>query len=263
MSALVKARTLEELIAAGAPKVFTDTSDGWKTIFIDWFENHEDGPKRKLYAAQSEMVLIDLLSYAFSILGQEAQFAVEQRWLAFARKVHLEIMATNNSTYRLLASSAATTIEFALAGALAIDTNIPAGTKISSGDVEFSTDENLTILAGNLTGEIGATALVAGVEGNGFEPGEINSLDDDFDAELTIANTDTSTGVPMKKPTRRYYIVQQMPMTGFPKLARENPTANEPALIHLPLLRLRLRGQSRETSTSIPCLPQAHRTWLS
>lgn len=194
MSALVKSRTIEELIAAGPPQVFTDTSAGWKAIFVDWFETHEDGPKRKLYPAQSEMVLIDLLSYAFATLGQEAQFAVEQRWLAFARKLHLEVMSANNSTFRLLASPAVTTIEFQLAETLLTQTVIPVGTKISKGNVGFVTDKNLIIAVGQLTGEVGATCVFSGVVGNGFEPGEITSLDDDFTVELTITNTDISTG---------------------------------------------------------------------
>ncbi len=194
MNLMVKALTIEDLVARGAPQVFTATSGEWKAIFVDWFENHEDGPKRKLYPAQSEMVFIDLLSYGFSLLGQEAQFAIEQRWLAFAKKTHLDLMAANNSTYRLLASPAVVTMQFTLAAARPVDTVVPPDTKVAAGDVEFATDDNLIIAAGDVSGTIAATASVAGIAANGFAAGEVSALIDDFEVDLTVANLDTSTG---------------------------------------------------------------------
>jgi phage-related baseplate assembly protein len=84
-----------------APKVFTTSAADWKAKMVTWFETSEDGPKRKLYPAHYEMLLIDLLAYCFSLLGQEAQAASEMRWSAFAKGKHLDVVAANNSTFRL------------------------------------------------------------------------------------------------------------------------------------------------------------------
>ncbi|MCT4654350.1 MAG: baseplate J/gp47 family protein [Cohaesibacter sp.] len=98
---LIKALSLDELIKRGAPKVFTTSAAEWKAKMVAWFETSEDGPKRKLFPAQYEMLLIDMLAYCFSLLGQEAQAASEQRWSAFAKGKHLDVVAANNSTFRL------------------------------------------------------------------------------------------------------------------------------------------------------------------
>lgn len=98
---LIKALSLDELIKRGAPKVFTTSPAEWKAKMVAWFETSDDGPKRKLYPAQYEMLLIDMLAYCFSLMGQEAQAASEQRWSLFATGAHLDVVAANNSTFRL------------------------------------------------------------------------------------------------------------------------------------------------------------------
>lgn len=195
MTALVKARTLAELIARGAPQVFTSTTKAWREKLVAWFETDESGPKRKLYPGQFEMLLIEMLSFALALLGQEAQIAVEQRWLAFATGKHLELMAANNSTFRLLASPAVTTLEFQLqdpAGGLII---IPEGTQVEAGDKHvFATDADLEIAIGETTGSVTATALEAGLASNGYAPGQVSELLDDLPEEFTVTNLDETTG---------------------------------------------------------------------
>jgi phage-related baseplate assembly protein len=195
MTNLVKSLTLTELIARGAPKVFTTTSKAWKDKLVTWFETSPDGPKRKLYPAQVEMVFIDMISYALALLGAEAQIAVEQRWLAFATGKHLDVMAANNSTFRLKASPAVVTLRFTLTLVALTDTVIDAGTQVeASGDVVFVTDDKLIIEAGAVSGDVSATALVAGISGNGLVPGQITTLLDDISVDLTVVNIDDSTG---------------------------------------------------------------------
>lgn len=195
MNALVKSLTLADLIARGAPQVFTATSKLWKQVLVTWFETNPDGPKRKLYPAQMEMVFIDMLSYALALLGREAQIAVEQRWLAFAEGHHLDLMAANNSTFRLLAAPAVCTLQFTLDEAQPFDTIIPSGTRVeANGDVIFAIGEELIIAAGQTIATITGTAIEPGNSGNGFAAGQVSSLLDGPDVELAVTNLDESTG---------------------------------------------------------------------
>jgi len=195
MSNLVKSLTLADLIARGAPKVFTSTSKAWKEKLVSWFETDPDGPKRKLYPAQMEMVFIDMISYALSLLGKEAQIAVEQRWLAFAEDKHLDLAAANNSTFRLSAAPAVCSLEFTLSEMQASDTFIAAGTEVeASNEIIFATDEGLTIAAGQSVGSVNATAVIAGITGNGFAAGQVSTLVTALDVDMTVANADETTG---------------------------------------------------------------------
>ena len=142
-SPTVKALTLDELRARGAPQLFTTSQAEWEEKCVAWFEADTN---RKLFPAQVEQVLIHLAAYLFSHLGQEAQFASEQRWLAFARGDHLDVVLANNATFRLKASSARTTIRFTLDAPLPQTAVVPAGTRVSAGgDLVFRTDDDLAV----------------------------------------------------------------------------------------------------------------------
>lgn len=171
---LVKSTSPRELIARGAPKLFLTSAKDWKEKLVAWFETDPQGPRRKLYPAQVEQVLIDLLSYGFSLLGREAQFASEQRWLLFAVGQHLDVAAANNSTFRLKAQPATCRVRATLSAPALAQTLIgKAGDTLAAGTVVFRLDSAIVIAAGQTAGEAIATAQVPGVAGNGFLPGQV------------------------------------------------------------------------------------------
>lgn len=194
---LIKAFTPQELIARGAPQLFTTNAKDWTAKLVDWFESHPDGPKRTLFPAQVEMVLIHMIAYALSLLGKEAQFAADQRWILFATGNNLDVAAANNSTFRLKASSASCTLQFALAEVQNSDVFVAKGTHIgtsTSAAIYFVTQDDLLIRSGDLTGTITAHASEPGTVGNGFDIGEISKPLDLLPATLTVTNMDASTG---------------------------------------------------------------------
>ncbi|KEY05847.1 hypothetical protein IL59_0201325 [Brucella suis bv. 4 str. 40] len=93
-------RTLEQLRANGAPDFFERDPSKLKALFKQVFEEVSG---RTLYPAQTEMFLIEVASYALSILHEAAQTATLQNTAVFADGVHLENRGTNVSTFRLLA----------------------------------------------------------------------------------------------------------------------------------------------------------------
>lgn len=193
-SSMIKAYSAEELIARGAPQCFTVNSSDWKAKLVDWFENDESGPQRTLYPAQYEQILIDLLSYGFALLGQEGQIASKQRWLLFAEGKHLDVVAANNSTYRLKAAAATCELEVTLDEALADNFFLPEGTIVVGGDFAFATDEQLVIEAGQVSGTVGASATEEGDAANGLGIGQINAFQVPL-AGVSVANrTETEGG---------------------------------------------------------------------
>lgn len=194
MAFLIKALTPKELIKRGAPKLFTTSAQEWKTKLVSWFETSEDGPKRKLYPAQYEMLLINMLAYGFSLLGKEAQMAAEQRWLLFAKGKHLDILAANNSTYRLKASKATCRVRFQLKAEFSRDVLLSAGQIIKAGDIVFVTDEQVTLPAGMLSVEVGVTAEQAGPAANGLLAGQIKDWSSSDAPELSVVNITQSQG---------------------------------------------------------------------
>ena len=95
---------------------------------------------------------------------------------------------------RLQASPALTTIEFRLSAARPTVTTIPAGIRVTAGDLIFKTQRNLDIPAGMLTGTVTAECVTVGMVGNGLLPGQISTLVDRLPFVESIVNTTESTG---------------------------------------------------------------------
>lgn len=97
---------------------------------------------------------------------------------------------------RKQSEGATTTLKFTISEAQDEDTVIPEGTEAtdSAGTVYFSTDEELTIPAGSLTGTVEATCLTEGTEGNAYPIGKINVLVDDVPYVTEVTNTRMTSG---------------------------------------------------------------------
>ena len=93
------------------------------------------------------------------------------------------------------ATPAACTLRFTLSEAQERDISIPAETEVSpDGEVVFSTIEELTIAAGDLTGEVVAECTEAGTVGNGFAAGSITGLVDQLAYIAEVTNITASSG---------------------------------------------------------------------
>jgi len=187
----VEVLTLDEIMARGAPK-FAETDP---QHFLDrLISKYEELSGRKLYDDQSEMFVFETVAYMLALRGEEKQAAFEQNLVAFAIGQYLDARAANNSTYRLKESKAITTLRFSLAAASPNQTIVPAGTRVSSSDLVFATDDDLAIAAGQLTGDVTATAATAGSAGNGFEPEAVNTILDPVAGVAAVVNIDATTG---------------------------------------------------------------------
>ncbi|QGA56151.1 baseplate J/gp47 family protein [Brucella sp. 2280] len=185
-------RTLEQLRANGAPDFFERDPSKLKALFKQVFEEVSG---RTLYPAQTEMFLIEVASYALSILHEAAQTATLQNTAVFADGVHLENRGTNVSTFRLLAQPATTDIRFELTQVRLIDVAVPKGTRVASGTaVIFATDADLIIPAGMTAGVVRATAQTPGAAFNGLGVGAVSDLLDPVAYVASARNVTTIAG---------------------------------------------------------------------
>lgn len=133
---------------------------------------------KTLRPAQVERLMINLIAYRETLVRHGIQEAAKQCMVAYARYPMLDYLGELLGVARLPAQAARTTLRFTLTGAQTFGVLIPSGTRIETKDGKqiFRTDEDLTIAAGQTTGDVAAAAETAGSEANGYSAGEIATL---------------------------------------------------------------------------------------
>ncbi|ENY2384845.1 baseplate J/gp47 family protein [Salmonella enterica] len=123
-------------------------------------------------------------------------YSAKQNLLSYATESSLDHLGYMTDTPRLEAQSALTTFEFRLSTVLTGAYTIPAGTQITTGNnVIFQTDVLTEIPPGSLSGTVSGHALVPGVSGNGFLPGQINALITPLPYVASVSNlTESNSG---------------------------------------------------------------------
>ena len=128
--------------------------------------------------AAGDPVRLFLLSIAEILILQRTAIntAAQQNLLSYATGNYLDALGTYLSVKRLAESRAKTSIRFTLSQALANPFEIPARFEVTNGVVAFATDADVTIAAGELTGEVGATCTTSGTSGNDYLAGQIATI---------------------------------------------------------------------------------------
>jgi len=186
---------LDALRALPAPQIFNTDSTALKAQLVTWFEAKT---RRTLYPMQVEMLLIDMLAYVWSLLSIEGQAAHVQRYVTLADPPWLQQLGAQPGieTPMLQATYAKTVLQFTLAALLAVDTIVPQGTRASAGSdaTTFLTDAPLTIPAGQISGQVGATASQTGSAATGLLNSQISVLLDPIAGVANVANIGTTIG---------------------------------------------------------------------
>lgn len=160
---------------------------------IDWYEK-ESG--KKLYPADDEMLLINMMVYRESLVRTIIQDVAGQNLVAKARAPMIDYLGHLVGVFRLPAVPALATLRFSVDEAPAANILIPAGTRVSATDsVIFATDSDVLLQAGSLSVQVHATCTDAGIAGNGWQPAQISNLLDDIDgADLQVVAIAPSAG---------------------------------------------------------------------
>jgi len=142
-------------------------------------EAYERITERTLYPADPERLLINLQTYASTLLAIAINETAKQNLLAYASGIYLDKLAEFYGVQRLPARKARTILRFSIAEPLSFDVVIPPFTRVAvSDEIYFATLQEARIVSGSLFVDVEAECNVAGVQGNGFSIGQINKLMD-------------------------------------------------------------------------------------
>lgn len=150
--------------------------------------------------APGDPVRLLLLAVCYWLSHQRTliDFTGKQNLLKYARGDYLDNLAAlhGNRTLRLQASPALTTLRFSVAAALPFDAIIPKGTQCQAPNgIIFETTASAVIPADSTTVDVEGQALLDGIIGNDFLPGQINSIINwNQNFALNVTNTTATAG---------------------------------------------------------------------
>jgi phage-related baseplate assembly protein len=167
-----------------------------------------------LYPGDPVRLFLESLAYALAVQNQVIDLAGKQNLLAFARGNHLDYIGMMVGTPRLGKSSAVCTQRFVLPDPLTFDVDVPAGTRVTTGDgaIIFVLEAALSIQAGETEAEGRVIALEPGAGSNGLVPGQINRIIDPLPYIATTENTSaTFLGADVESDARYRARIQEAP----------------------------------------------------
>lgn len=183
---------------------FIDTDT--EKILRELVEQFENLTGRKLYPAQIERLLIDIIAYRESLLRIGIQEAAKQNLLAYARGIMLDHLGQLTGAERLKRKPARTKIKFEIEQQLDFDIVIPAGTEIQTKDDKFifKTDTDAVIKTGQTYTEVSATCTEATEKANGYLIGDVNKLISYIPYVTRVYNTIITMGGAEEEDDERY-----------------------------------------------------------
>lgn len=152
----------------------------------------------QLYPADPRRLFV--LALAQIIIQQQALLNHNKKadLLKYASGAVLDHIGATSDVTRLPAKSAITTLQFDLSIPLTSASIIPAGTRVApsggEGAIMFATNEVLEIAVGEVSGIVTASCMTPGITGNGFLPGQLNTLIDPLPFVQNVINLTESTG---------------------------------------------------------------------
>ncbi|GIO39082.1 hypothetical protein J41TS12_39430 [Paenibacillus antibioticophila] len=170
-------------------------ADAIQNSIITIFEGLNGSP---LYPGDPRRLF--LMALAQIIIQQQALLNHNKKvdLLKYASGPVLDHIGALYDVTRLPAESAITTLQFNLSIPLTSATIIPAGTRVgpqgSGGTIYFETSQVIEIPAGGISGTVTASCSVPGVSGNGFLPGQINTLIDPLPFVQSVVNLTEGSG---------------------------------------------------------------------
>lgn len=153
------------------------------------------GKETKLAQASEQRLVLYGVAAILYQMYQYINRGGRNNLLKYAYGDYLDNLAALKGITRSSAKSASVIVRFAMTETRSTTVGIPAGTRVSpDGDVFFEVPEYSEIPAGSLYADIECVCTDPGIEGNGFEVGEINTLVDPVNYIATVSNTTVSEG---------------------------------------------------------------------
>lgn len=141
---------------------------------------------------------VTLVLYACSIQIYQALLYVDragkQDLLKYSYGEFMDNLAALKGIAREPAKAAVVKVRFTLSGLRPSPVSIPAGTRVTNGELYFETNEYAEIAAGEESIDLICTCQTAGISGNGLLAGDINILVDPIAYVQSVQNVEESSG---------------------------------------------------------------------
>jgi len=148
-----------------------------------------------LFPGDPVRIFLSTLAAVISMQNAVSDWTQKQNFLQHATGAYLDALAALLGVYRLDAFPAKTTLRYTLAAVRQFALAIPKGTRATAdGRIFFATDDILIIPAGQMSGEVTATCLTYGADGNGLLPRQITRIVDVVAGVGAVVNTVESSG---------------------------------------------------------------------
>lgn len=163
---------------------------------LDYEEKYETLTGKPCKLRRADPAALSL--YACSIQIFQALLYVDragkQDLLKYSYGGYMDNLAAIRGITRLEAQPSVTTVRFTLSAPMEETKSIPAGTKVTNGEMYFETDKYGEIAKGDTYTDIPCTCQADGAAGNGIAIGEINILVDSLPYINTVKNLEVTTG---------------------------------------------------------------------
>ncbi|MDA3732395.1 baseplate J/gp47 family protein [Niameybacter massiliensis] len=145
------------------------------------------GDERRIFLEQEVQLIVGI----YNAINESAK----QNLLTYAKGQVLDAIGIEYDTKRLQAQKAMCRVEFRLSSAQMQTVHIPKGTRVTPDGLLFFETLSDTFISANTTSlEVDVVATVAGVNHNGFAPGQIKTLVDMIPFVGSVSNITTSSG---------------------------------------------------------------------
>ncbi len=166
-----------------------------ETIYNNCIQRMEIASGEPLYPGDERRIFAEAVVAVLVGIANKCNAACNSKFLDYAEDSALDALGARTGTTRLPAAAAKAVFEFTLDTTALTETTIPQGTLITTdGDIDFATDEDLIIPAGESSGAITATCTETGTIGNGYIAGSIAQLVNSIPGVLSAVNTETTAG---------------------------------------------------------------------
>lgn len=145
--------------------------------------------------------------------------------LKYSTGEFLDNLAAFKGITRNEAKAALTTLRFTLSAVLGREAVIPKGTCVKGQELYFAVSQEGKIPAGELMVELPAVCLTPGTVGNGYHPGDINTLVEPLPYTMQVQNITATAGGAEKETdaglAERIYLAPSKYSVAGPRLAYE------------------------------------------
>ncbi|MCD8364785.1 MAG: baseplate J/gp47 family protein [Clostridiales bacterium] len=174
-------------------KTLDDVQEEMITAYQDRYKELT-GKTLTLRRADPEALKLYACSIQIYTILLHIDFAGKMDLLKYAYGDFLDNLGALRGVSRLEASAAVCTVRFTLSAEQESVVTIPAGTKVSNGELYFETDELAEIAIGDSYVDVACTCQTAGEEGNGLLAGSIDTLVDNIAYIDSVTNLDETSG---------------------------------------------------------------------